>query len=89
MANNCFSLGLQGVWRNLYSKQGARVCCNCKVASLQIHGRNIFPLYRLSIHESPIQTEAYVTFANTNDFTGDDKIYSDILLLLTKALPLP
>lgn len=33
-----------------------------------------------------MQTEAYMTFANTNDFTGDDKTYSDILLLLTKAL---
>lgn len=33
-----------------------------------------------------MQTEAYVAFANTNDFTGDDKIYNDILLLLTKAL---
>lgn len=54
MAKQLVSLGwLQVVRGNLHSAYRP-----LKVASLQIHRRNTFPFYRLTIHESSMQTEA-------------------------------
>lgn len=82
-------------WRTTASLWGYRECegtCTqskghmCALTVKWPHYRYTGETYSRFIDLITYADRSLLTFANTNDFTGDDKIYSDILLLLTKAL---